>query len=395
MLLSFALIIATGLALGQILKKLRLPSLVGMLIAGVLLSPSVLNLISPEVLNISADIRQICLIIILLRAGFALDISDLKKIGRPAILMCFIPATIEILATAFLAPMFFQISRLEGLILGAVLGAVSPAVIVPKMIKLIEDGYGKDKAIPQLILAGASVDDIYVIVLFTSFLGMYHGESFKIKSLISIPTSIILGVLTGVLIGALLGVIFNKIKIRTTVKILIIMCIAFFLISLENILKPYILVSGLLAIMTLAITIRVKNVPLAKKLSVKFSKIWVLAEIVLFVLVGASVDVSYALKAGGSALLFILLALCFRIIGVYICLLFTKLNKKERLFCAIAYLPKATVQAAIGGIPLAQGVASGDLILTICVLSILITAPLGATLIDLSYKKLLSIQSSS
>lgn len=395
MLLSFAFILIFGLVLGQVMQKMRLPGLIGMLVAGIILGPHVLNLISIKVLTISSDLRQICLIIILLRAGLSLDIDDLKKIGRPAVCMCFIPATIEILTIGLIAPIFFPVSRLEGLILGAVLGAVSPAVIVPKMINLIENGYGRAKAIPQLILAGASVDDIYVIVLFTSFLGMYHGKSFDIKSLMQIPFSIFLGAVMGILCGVLLVFVLKKTNFNRTAQVLLVLSVSFFLVSFEEILKPYLLLSGLLAVMTAGITIRRSDVCSAQSLSAEFSKVWILAEIILFVLVGASVDISYVWKAGIPALGLIFIALFFRAMGVLFCLLFTDLNKQERLFCAIAYLPKATVQAAIGAIPLAQGVASGELILTICVLAILITAPVGAIGMEVTYKKFLSKDVSS
>ncbi len=391
MLFSIALIILCSLVLSGIMQKLKLPGLIGMLFTGIVLGPYVLNLIAPQVLGISADLRQLALIVILTRAGLALDINDLKKVGRPAILMCFIPATFEIVATTIFAPMFFDISYLEAAMMGAVLGAVSPAVIVPKMLKLMESGYGKSKSIPQLILAGASVDDIYVIVLFTSFLGMYNGNSFDVMSVVKIPISIVIGLLVGVLVGIILVEMFKKIHMRDTVKILIVLSIAFVLVSLENAIKDYVPMSGLLAVMALGATILKQYNVLAKRLSVKFSKIWVAAELILFVLVGATVDINYAAKAGVIAVVLIFIALFIRICGVFVCLLKTNLSAKERLFCAIAYLPKATVQAAIGGIPLGAGVGAGNIILTIAVLAILITAPLGAIGIEATYKKLLDV----
>ena len=390
MLFSLALMVLCGLLLSGTMQKLKMPGLVGMLITGIVLGPYALNLIAPGLLNISADLREIALIIILTRAGLALDIDDLKRVGRPAILMCFIPATFEIAATIIFAPKFFPISYLEAAIMGTVLGAVSPAVVVPKMLKLMESGYGKSKRIPQLILAGASVDDIYVIVLFASFMGMYRGGSFDIGSLARIPIAIVLGLLTGILLGFGLVKLFKKIHMRDTVKVLILLSTSFLLVTLETTIKAYVPMSGLLAVMALGGTILKQYGILAKRLSGKFSKIWVAAELILFVLIGATVDISYAAKAGIAAVALIFIALAIRICGVFVCLIRTKLNVKERLFCAIAYLPKATVQAAIGGLPLAAGIAAGNTILTVAVLAILITAPLGAIGIDATYKKLLA-----
>ncbi len=390
MLLSLGLIVLVGLALSGIMQKMKLPGLVGVLLTGIALGPYVLDLISPDLLKISADLRQIALIIILTRAGLALDIKDLKMVGRPAILMCFIPATFEIVATTVVAPLFFPISYLEAAIMGTVLGAVSPAVVVPKMLKLMEDGYGKAKSIPQLVLAGASVDDIYVIVLFTSFMGMYGGNNFNYGSLIQVPVAALLGLLMGILLGFVLIWLFKKIHMRDTVKILIILSISFLLVTLETLLKSYVPFSGLLAIMALGGTILKQYDVLAKRLASKFSKIWVIAELMLFVLVGATLDISYVAKAGVAAVGLILVALVVRICGVFVCLIGTKLSMKERVFCAIAYLPKATVQAAIGALPLAAGVRAGNTILTIAVLAILITAPLGAIGMDAFYRKLLT-----
>ncbi|MDD4296809.1 MAG: cation:proton antiporter [Ruminiclostridium sp.] len=389
MLFSLALMVLCGLVLSGTMQKLKLPGLVGMLLTGIVLGPYVLNLIAPELLNISADLREIALIVILTRAGLALDINDLKKVGRPAILMCFIPATFEIVATTIFAPMFFSISHIEAAIMGTVLGAVSPAVIVPQMLKLMDKGYGKSKSIPQLIMAGASVDDIYVIVLFTSFMGMYSGSGFDAGNLIKIPIAIVVGLLTGILHGLMFVKLFKKIHMRDTVKILILLSTSFLLVTLETAIKAYVPMSGLLAVMALSGTILKQYDILAKRLSGKFSKIWVAAELMLFVLVGATVDISYVAKAGIAVVALIFIALAIRICGVFVCLVKTKLSIKERLFCAIAYLPKATVQAAIGGLPLTAGVAAGNIILTAAVLAILITAPLGAIGIDASYQKLL------
>ena len=389
MLFSLALILIIGFTLSGILNRLRLPGILGMLVTGVILGPFVLNLISPDILNISKDLRQIALIVILSRAGLSLDVKDLKKVGRPAILMCFVPATFELVAITLLAPILFKVSYIEAAIMGTVLAAVSPAVVVPRMLKVMEGGYGKKKSIPQLILAGASVDDVYVIVLFTAFMGMYQGRGFSVLSLAAVPISIVVGLAIGILSGLLLVFLFKKLHIRDTVKILIILSVSFLFISLEAEVKSYIPMSGLLAVMALGGTILKKYEVLAKRLSNKFSKVWVGAEILLFVLVGAAIDIRFVSDAGLMAVILILSALIFRICGVYICLIKTKLTNREKLFCAIAYLPKATVQAAIGSIPLSAGVLAGNTILTVAVLAILITAPIGAIGIDRTYKKLL------
>lgn len=390
MLFSLALILIIGFTLSGILNRLRLPGILGMLVTGVILGPFVLNLISPDVLNISKDLRQIALIVILSRAGLSLDVKDLKRVGRPAILMCFVPATFELVAITLLAPILFKVSYIEAAIMGTVLAAVSPAVVVPRMLKVMEGGYGKEKSIPQLILAGASVDDVYVIVLFTAFMGMYQGRGFSVLSLIAVPISIVVGLAIGILSGLLLVFVFKKLHIRDTVKILIILSVSFLFVTLESEVKAYIPMSGLLAVMALGGTILKKYEVLAKRLSNKFSKVWVGAEILLFVLVGAAVDIRFVSDAGLMAVILILSALIFRICGVYICLIKTKLTNKEKLFCAIAYLPKATVQAAIGSIPLSAGVEAGNTILTVAVLAILITAPIGAIGIDRTYKRLLT-----
>ena len=389
MLTSLALIFLCGLLLGSIFQKIKLPPLLGMIITGIILGPYALNLIDQSVLSISSDLRQIALIIILTRAGLNLDINSLKKVGRPAILMCFLPACFEIIGMVLLAPPLLGISILDALIMGTVVAAVSPAVIVPKMLKLIETGYGKDKSIPQMIMAGASVDDVFVIVLFTSFTGLAQGESFSPISLIQVPISIILGLGLGILIGILLGFFFKKVHMRDSIKVIIILSISFLLVTLENSLKGIIPVSGLIAIMSIGISLQKIRSDASKRISTKFSKLWVAAELMLFVLVGATVDIKYAFSAGIMAILLIFGVLVFRMIGVLICLIKTKLNKKERIFCMIAYCPKATVQAAIGYIPLTMGLSCGNIVLTVAVLSILITAPLGAFFIELLYKRLL------
>lgn len=389
MLTSLALIFLCGLLLGSIFQKIKLPPLLGMIITGIILGPHTLNLIDQSVLSISSDLRQIALIIILTRAGLNLDINSLKKVGRPAILMCFLPACFEIIGMVLLAPPLLGISILDALIMGTVVAAVSPAVIVPKMLKLIETGYGKDKSIPQMIMAGASVDDVFVIVLFTSFTGLAQGESFSPISLIQVPISIILGIGLGILIGIILGFFFKKVHMRDSIKVIIILSISFLLVTLENSLKGIVPISGLIAIMSIGISLQKIRSDASKRISTKFSKLWVAAELMLFVLVGATVDIKYAFSAGIMAIVLIFGVLVFRMIGVLICLIKTKLNKKERLFCMIAYCPKATVQAAIGYIPLTMGLSCGNIVLTVAVLSILITAPLGAFFIELLYKRLL------
>lgn len=392
MLTSIALIILLGLFIGSIFTKLKLPSLVGMILIGIILGPHMLNLLDSSIIGISYELRQIALVIILTRAGLALDIKDLKKVGRPAILMCFIPATLEILGFIILGPKLLNLPILDSAILGTVIAAVSPAVIVPRMLKLMEEGYGTNKSIPQLILAGASVDDIFVIVLFTSFTSIATtGSNFSISSIIKIPISIIIGIILGILTGIVLVYLFKKIHIRDSIKILIILSVSFLFITVEDLLKGFIPISGLLAVMSLGATILKIYSKLARRISNKYSKLWVGAEVFLFVLVGASVDIKYAMNSGIITIILILGALVFRIFGVLLSLIKTEMNFKERLFSAIGYMPKATVQAAIGALPLSMGLASGEIILTVAVLSIIITAPLGATLIDNTYKKLLSI----
>lgn len=390
MLFSLSLILIIGFSLSGILNRIKIPGLIGMIFTGVLLGPHMLDLISPEILGISADLREIALIVILVRAGLSIDMSDLRKAGRPALLMCFVPATFEIAAVTYLAPLLLGVSYIEAAIMGCVLAAVSPAVIVPRMIHLMETGYGKKSRIPQIIMAGASVDDIYVIVLFTAFLGMYRGEGFSASTLVSVPVSILSGVIMGAVTGIILVSIFKRIHMRDTVKVLIILSIAFMFVSIEDFLKPFFPVSGLLAVMSLGCSILRSYEILAKRLMGKFSKIWVGAEILLFVLVGAQVDISYLAGAGISSVLLILAALSLRIIGVSLSLAGTNLSLKERLFCSIAYIPKATVQAAIGAVPLSAGVGAGNTILTVAVLAIIISAPVGAIGIDRTYKKLLS-----
>lgn len=390
MLLSISLILILGMFMGWICQKIKLPSLLGMLITGIVLGPYVLNLLDDSILGISAELRKIALIIILTRAGLGLDLSGLKKIGRPAVLMCFVPASFELIGMVLLAPKLMGLTVLEAAIMGAVLAAVSPAVVVPRMVKLMDEGYGVNEGIPQLILAGASVDDVYVIVLFSTFVGMMQGEGVSILKFVNIPISIFLGIAIGLLIGVLLAYFFKKMHIRDTSKVLIILSISFLLVVMEDKLSTPITFSALIAIMFIGIGLQKKRETVAKRLSVKYGKLWVAAEVFLFVLVGATVNIGYLGKVGVKALIVIIGALVFRMFGVFVCLLGTSLKRKERLFTMLAYTPKATVQAAIGGIPLALGFTCGDLVLTVAVLAIVLTAPLGAFAIDLSYKKLLN-----
>lgn len=389
MLLSIALILLVGMSASWICKKIKLPGLLGMLATGIVLGPYVLNLIDSSILNISSELRKIALIIILTMAGLGLDITGLKKIGRPAILMCFLPASFELLGIILIAPRVLGMSVLEAAIMGAVLAAVSPAVVVPRMVKLMDNGYGTAKGIPQLILAGASVDDVYVIVLFSTFIGMMQGKGASIINFVNIPVSIILGMGIGILAGYLLAMYFEKIHIRDTVKVLLILSISFILVATEDMLNTPIKFSALIAIMFVGVGLHKKRDVVAKRLSQKYEKLWIASEVFLFVLVGATVNINYLGNMGIKALIVIFGALIFRMAGVFVCLIKTELNKKERLFTMMAYTPKATVQAAIGGIPLALNFACGETVLTIAVLAIVITAPLGAFAIDLSYKKLL------
>lgn len=389
MLTSLALIFLLGIIIGGIFNKLKLPSLIGMIITGIIISPYSLNLLDDSIINISKDLRQIALVIILTRAGLSLNINDLKKIGRPAVLMCFVPATFEMLAVTLIAPMFLNITYIEAAIMGAVIAAVSPAIIVPRMIRLKEEGYGKKNNIPDMILAGASVDDVFVIVLFTSFLAMEMGSGFSGVSLLKIPISIILGILIGLLLGYSLVKLFKRYKFRDTIKLIIIISISFLLLEVENRLTGIVTMSALLAIMTMAMSISKNNESLGKRLSNKYNKLWVGAEIILFVLVGATVNLEYAKKSGLAAVIIVVLALAIRGIGVYVSLGKTKLNNKEKVFSILAYMPKATVQASIGGIPLLMGLSCGEDVLIVAVISILLTAPIGAIAIDKTYKKLL------
>lgn len=395
MLMSLAFIFLVGLSMAAICQKLKLPRIIGMLITGIILGPYVLDLLDPSILSISADLRQIALIIILLKAGLSLNLSDLKKVGRPALMMSCIPASCEILAFLLFAPAILGITRIEAAVMGAVLGAVSPAVVVPRMVQLMDTKYGTDKSIPQLILAGASCDDIFVIVLFSTFVTMAQGGHANIIDFFNIPVSIILGIVLGIVAGYLLSLFFETVYahnhyIRNSMKVIVVLGVSFLLMAIETWLEEVISVSGLLAIVSMACVLKNKSIAfVSKRLSEKFGKLWLAAEVILFVLVGAAVDIRYTLNAGIAAVLMIFLALFFRSIGVAICLMGTPLIWKERIFCMLAYLPKATVQAAIGSVPLTIGLPCGKIVLSVAVLAILITAPLGAFGIDSTYKNLL------
>lgn len=395
MLASLSLIFLVGLAMGAICQKLKMPRIIGMLVTGIVLGPYVLDFLDPSILSISSELRKLALIIILLKAGLSLDLKDLKKAGRPAILMSFVPATCEIAGYILFAPLLLGINRIEAAVMGAVLGAVSPAVVIPRMVMLMEEKYGTKKAIPQMIMAGASCDDIFVIVLFTTFLSMAQGGSADIIDFVNIPVSIVLGILLGAVTGYGLYLFFetsyaHKHCVRNSTKVIIVLGFSMLLVSVEGWLEGKVSVPGLLAVVSMACVIKIKSTAfVSKRLSEKFGKLWIAAEVVLFVLVGAAVDIRYTLSAGIAAVFMIFIALIFRTAGVLICTIKTKLNMKERIFCVIAYLPKATVQAAIGSVPLAAGLACGKIILSVAVLAIIITAPLGALGIDNTYKKLL------
>ncbi len=396
MLTSLALIFLVGLAMGAICQKLKLPRIIGMLVTGIVLGPYVLDFLDPSILSISAELRKMALIIILLKAGLSLDIQDLKRAGRPAILLSFVPATCEIIGYILVAPPLLGISRTEAAVMGAVLAAVSPAVVVPRMVNLMEKKYGTGKAIPQMIMAGASCDDIFVIVLFTTFLNMAQGGSARVLDFLNIPISIVLGILLGAVTGYGLAMFFetayaHKHCVRNSMKVIIVLGFSFLMIAIEGWLEGKVSVSGLLAVVSMACVLKMKSTEfVSKRLSEKFGKLWLAAEVVLFVLVGAAVDIRYTVSAGISAVLLIFAALAFRAVGVCLCMIGTDLNRKERLFCVLAYLPKATVQAAIGSVPLAAGLPCGKIVLSVAVLAIIITAPIGAFAMDSTYRKLLT-----
>ena len=390
MLMSLALMFLIGFCISGIFKKLHIPSLLGLIITGIILGPEVMNLLDPKILNISSELREIALIVILFRAGLSLDLSDMKKIGRPAIMLCFVPATFEIVGSIILGPVCLGLSRVDSAIVGAMLAAASPAIIVPKMLWLMEEGYGVDKHIPQLIMAGASADDIYAIVMFTAFIGMSKGEGISAWTIVSIPLSIVTGLGVGIVFGVIMAKLFKLIHLRDTVKILLLFGISFLFVGCETFISKYVPFSGLLAVMALGGTILNRRASVAKRLSAKIAKIWVGAELLLFIMLGSAVEIKALLSAGIGSVLLILGALVFRSIGVIISLLGSGLSLQEIFYCDVAYFPKATVQAAVGAIPLAEGLACGMMVLTTAVLSILITAPLGAILMDVTVKKWLT-----
>ena len=389
MLKSIALIMLIGMSAGWICRKVKLPGLLGMLFTGIILGPYVLNMLDSSILLVSADIRKIALVIILTRAGLTLNLEDLKKVGRPAFLMCFVPATFEMIGMIILAPRLLSVSLIEAAVIGAVVAAVSPAVVVPKMIKLMEDGFGTKQGIPQLILAGASVDDVYVIVMFTAFTSLAQGGNVSVMSFVNIPVSIMFGIIIGIIIGKALAVVWKKLHIRDTVKAAIFLSVALLLVDIEASLNTPITFASLISVMFIGIALKKDRPEVAFRLSQKYNKMWVWAEVMLFVLVGATVDIGYVAYAGVSSIVIIIGALIFRMAGVALCMAGTKLKLKERVFCMLAYTPKATVQAAIGGVPLSMGLACGNTVLTVAVLAIIITAPLGAFAIDMTYRKLL------
>lgn len=389
MLKSIALIMLIGMSTGWVCRKVKLPGLLGMLFTGIILGPYVLNLLDSSILLVSADIRKIALVIILTRAGLTLNLEDLKKVGRPAFLMCFVPATFEMIGMIILAPRLLSVSLIEAAVIGTVVAAVSPAVVVPKMIKLMEDGYGTKQGIPQLILAGASVDDVYVIVMFTAFTSLAQGGNVSVMSFVNIPVSIMFGIIIGIIIGKALAVVWKKLHIRDTVKAAIFLSVALLLVDIEASLNTPITFASLISVMFIGIALKKDRPEVAFRLSQKYNKMWVWAEVMLFVLVGATVDIGYVAYAGVSSIVIIIGPLIFRMAGVALCMAGTKLKLKERAFCMLAYTPKATVQAAIGGVPLSMGLACGNTVLTVAVLAIIITAPLGAFAIDMTYRKLL------
>ncbi|HZK09685.1 MAG TPA: cation:proton antiporter [Clostridia bacterium] len=387
---SLATITLLGLLSHKLFDRFKLPGLLGMMIVGVFIGPYGFDLLSYEIIAASADLRKIALIVILLRAGLGIKKEDIKKMGRPAIYMSFIPGLLEGFAIIYISMRLFGFTFIQGGILGFIIAAVSPAVIVPSMLDLIEKGKGEEKSIPTLILAGASMDDVFAITIFSTFLGIYSGHLINIKAkILTIPLSIFLGILAGTLIGIILVKIFEKYHIRDTKKMLYILASAILLTRVETMIKSKVEIAGLLGVMAIGFIIFEKAPKLGERMASKFNKVWVFAEILLFVLIGAQVNVALALDAGLKGLVLLAIGLAARSVGVLLSLMGTELNRKEKLFCVLAYLPKATVQAAIGAIPLSLGVESGDLILSLAVLSILITAPLGAVAIKIGGDKLL------
>lgn len=390
---SVAIIMLLGLPANKIFEKLKMPGLLGMLILGIIIGPYGLNWLQTDMLNASADLRKIALIIILLRAGLGINKNDLKKVGGTALKMSCIPGLVEGFFIAFASVRFLNLSFIQGGILGFIVAAVSPAVVVPSMLNLIENNIGTNKGIPTLILTGASIDDVFAITIFSVFLGLYSGAHINIGvQVLSIPISIVLGIIAGIIIGLIMVKIFKSYHIRDTKKVLLILGFSILLTELENILNTKLEIASLLGVMSMAFVITEKMPNVGERLASKFNKIWVFAEILLFVLVGAQVNVGVAVNAGKMGIVVILIGLFGRSLGVIISLLGTDFNWKERLFCVISYVPKATVQAAMGAVPLSLGVKSGDVILAIAVLSILITAPMGAIGINFFAKRLLDNQ---
>lgn len=398
MLTSLAFVFLAGLAAAAVCSAIKLPRIIGMLLVGIVLGPHMLNVLDDSILSISSELRQMALIIILLKAGLSLNLSDLRQVGRPAVLLSCLPATCELAGYILLAPYLLGVNRIEAAVMGAVLAAVSPAVVVPRMVFLMENRWGTDKSIPQMLLAGASCDDIYVIVLFTTFTGIAQGGNAKAADFLNIPVSVVLGIAVGAAAGYALSRFFEAAfahshMVRGSVKIIIVLSVSFLLVALETVLKGKIALSGLLAVTSMACMLARKTTgEVRARLSEKFGKLWIAAELILFVLVGAAVDIRYVSETGLAAVLMVFAALIFRAAGVVLCLAGTKLSRRERLFCVIAYLPKATVQAAIGSVPLAMGLPCGKIVLSVAVLAILITAPLGALGMDAAYRKLLKYE---
>ena len=398
MLTSLALVFLAGLAAAAVCSAIKLPRIIGMLLVGIVLGPHILNVLDDSILSISSELRQMALIIILLKAGLSLDLSDLRQVGRPAVLLSCLPATCELAGYILLAPYLLGVNRIEAAVMGAVLAAVSPAVVVPRMVFLMENRWGTDKSIPQMLLAGASCDDIYVIVLFTTFTGIAQGGNARAADFLNIPVSVVLGIAVGAAAGYALSRFFDAAfarnhMVRGSVKVIIVLSVSFLLVALETVLKGRIALSGLLSVTSMACMLAQKTTgEVRARLSEKFGKLWIAAELILFVLVGAAVDIRYVSETGLAAVLMVFAALIFRAAGVVLCLAGTKLSRRERLFCVIAYLPKATVQAAIGSVPLAMGLPCGKIVLSVAVLAILITAPLGALGMDAAYRKLLKYE---
>lgn len=390
MFLSLFIILFFGFLGGLFFEKIKMPKLVWYLILGILIGPSFLNVVDDSLLNISSYLRQIALVIILTRSGLSLDLKTLKEIGRPAILMCFLPATFEIIGITIFGPILLKISYFEALLLGSVLAAVSPAVVVPRMIYLKENNYGTKHHVPELIMAGSSCDDIYVIILFYAFKNFVLMNNFEVMSLLQIPVSILLGIGVGIMLGFLIRILFKKIALANQIKIIVLLSISFGLIALEQIIKSYISFSSLLAIIVIGIVINKTNAKEAEEIQKGYNSLWSGFEILLFTLVGCATDAKLAFSKEGAIVLgLIVIALIFRSLGVIICVILTKYTWKEKIFLIISYLPKATVQASIGGIALTEGLACGSIVLTAAVISILFTAPIGAILMDNLYKKLL------